>query len=144
MSDYTDKINALESQFKAALNDYKKAYVLYKSNPTFDEYKNNFFSLQKNIKNMNSSLFIVTNEIETNIDSLNNEINKIGGSLEKEKNKDEELSKKLLQINRGISSADVMRSNYNELYFVQYVKNLTTILGIFMVSVIFVRTFKLK
>ena len=93
---------------------------------------------------MNSSLFIVTNEIETNIDSLNNEINKIGGSLEKEKNKDEELSKKLLQINRGISSADVMRSNYNELYFVQYIKNLTTILGIFMVSTIFVRTFKLK
>ena len=75
---------------------------------------------------------------------LNNEINKIGGSLEKEKNKDEELSKKLLQINRGISSADVMRSNYNELYFVQYIKNLTTILGIFMVSTIFVRTFKLK
>lgn len=141
---YNEKINTLHAQFHAALNDYKQAYVLYQSNPNFNEYKSTFFSIQQNLQDMNSNLFILVNEIEKGIDDMNSDISGISANLSEEKKQYDKLTQKFVQVNGGINGANIMIENYNEQYFRQYVTNFTTILGTCMVFLFFVRTFKLR
>ena len=52
-NNYNEQIDTLQNQFQSALTDYKNAYVLYNSNPDFNEYKSTFFSIQQNLQSMN-------------------------------------------------------------------------------------------
>ena len=141
---YNEQLKILQNKFNAALPEYKKAYVLYNSNPDFNEYKSTFFSLKQNLQDMNSNLFLLVNDIAKGIDNLNENISEIDVKLKKEKSRFSILKEKLDHSQGQINGSDIMMKDYQELYFRQYVQNITTILGTIFVFVFFIKTFKLR
>jgi hypothetical protein len=143
-NNYNEQIDTLQSQFQSALTDYKNAYVLYNSNPDFNEYKSTFFSIQQNLQNMNSKLFILVNDIEKSIDDLNYDVSTTNSDIDQEKIKYKTLGDKLKLASGETGSMEIMINNYKDEYFYKYVKNTTTILGICITMFYFTRTFKLR
>ena len=59
---FTEKLLVLQQQLPAILADFKKYYVFYNKNPEFDEYKQMFENIQKNLIKTSSDLFVLSND----------------------------------------------------------------------------------
>jgi ribosome-binding ATPase YchF (GTP1/OBG family) len=130
---YNEKLDALNGQFESLLDDFKKYYVFSNKNPEYQDYTNAYTQVKANIQNINSQVFKITSETESALTKLIDDATDINAKIDAEKKTQLKLKKNLGLIQSNTNSANLMIMNYKELYNEQYIKNVTTFIGIFLV-----------
>jgi hypothetical protein len=136
---FDEKIKGIKNSFFSALDDFKKYYVFYNKNPEVDEYQNFFATSKGQLQELNSEIFVVTNNIQKHIKELNAEMAAISNKLKDEKDLSSEL---LLLINNIQTTEDgsaIMIDDVKEEYNRQYYKNLELFIGIIVFTGITVK-----
>lgn len=136
------KIETLQSQLPAILADFVKAFILFNKNPESPEYEQFFENIKSNLIKTGSSLFIISNEIQSNTDTMNKNLFKINKLIEEEKKKN-----KILKIKHGIienknNASTELISDYKQIYQSEYLKNFAMCLSIVVVLITIKKVYK--
>jgi hypothetical protein len=128
--EFANKLTVLKEQLPAILDDFEKYYVFYNKNPEYDEYQQMFNNITNNLTNINSSMFLLSNDVQSSIDDINKKLVEINLSITKEKCKNEKL-----QSNLGISqdknnATTELISDYKKIYDSGYLQNWSLFLSI--------------
>jgi hypothetical protein len=129
----SSKLISIQEQYAPILDDFIKYYVLYKQNPSSNEYTQMFSSIKGNLHKINSQLFTETNTIETSIKYLNDIMSKMNSEIEEEKKVNEILKHKIHDLKNEKNGASEMIDNYQTMYNLQYFTNCTMFLGIILI-----------
>jgi len=127
---FKEKLTTVEKQFHSALDDYKKHYILYYTMPENNEYATIYSSSKDALQKISKDLFITTNDIEKKMEELNSQISSVNKQIFSEKSKKSTLQKQYNFFSGETNAAEVMADDYKNIYFVQYVSNITLFLGI--------------
>lgn len=138
------KLRILKVQFFIVLEEFKKYYIFYNKNPEYQEYATMFFDKKTQVQNINSQLFMKTNEIEQETSKLNDVIKKLDKAIAVEKIKNIVLTKKYAKINGTNNGSFEMVDDYKEIYKKLYFSNITLILGILLTAFLLVKNFNVK
>ena len=120
---FREKLQSLQQQLPAILEDFKKYYVFYNKNPEFDEYKQMFENIKKNLNKINSDLFVLSNDVSSNTDELNEQLIILNALIIQEKRNNRELKRKLGIVEHKSNAADEMITNFREIYESEYLRN---------------------
>jgi len=127
---FDEKIKNIKSSFFSALDDFKKYYVYYNKNPEVDEFQNFFANSKGQLQNLNSEIFLVTNNIQKKIRDLDTEMQVISHKLNDEKDVNDELVKLINKIQTTQDGSSIMIDDAKEEYNIQYYKNWELFIGI--------------
>ena len=124
-----EKINKIKNRFYAILDDYKKYYIDYYSNPSVEEYKNNFDlitqQLTENENELNELSISINKELSNSYTNFNLDISNDNSTLTQE-----ELIHKLSDT---LIASNKLINDKKELYNKQYIYNLELIIGILII-----------
>jgi len=127
---FTQKLNLLQQQLPAILDDYNKYYVLYKKNPDYNEYQQSFNGVKGNLNQLNSELFMLANDVDSNTDEMNQLLSDLNTLISNEKNRNNYLKKQLGNIESENDASTEMIINYKQMYNNEYLKNWGLLLSI--------------
>jgi len=127
---FSQQLETLKQQTPAILDDFEKYYVFYNMIPTNNEYQQMFENIKKNLDSINTKMFILSNDVESETDKINKKLISLDSLIKKEKVKNKELKIKLGVIQEKETSADIMINNYKEMYDISYLKNWALFLSI--------------
>jgi activator of 2-hydroxyglutaryl-CoA dehydratase len=147
-TNYNQQLNALNSQFISLLDDFKKNYISSNQNPDNEDYANAFSQNISDIQNVNSKVFQITAELESDLTGLMDDLNKITSQTEEQKVLNAELQEKI-QVVIGnaagnVKTSGVMINNYKEIYTSQYIQNVTHFFGIFLAIYVIFKVYSNK
>jgi hypothetical protein len=120
---FTDKLEILLSQLPPILDDFKKYYVFFNKNPEFDEYEQMFQNVKGNLNKINSELFLLSNDVQININFLNKHFLHLDILIKDAKEKNKKLKKKLNIVENKSNAASEMIDDYREMYETGYLRN---------------------
>jgi|LakMenE01Jun11ns_1017448.scaffolds.fasta_scaffold9737480_1 hypothetical protein len=139
---FNEKINNIKSQFFSALDDFKKYYVYYNKNPEVNEFQNYYVNSKGQLQNLSRDLFLTTNNIDKNIETLDKSMSSISAQLDDEKKLNKEMMKLIASLENTQNGSEILiddsKSNYNE----QYINNWEIFFGILFVSILLGKLFK--
>jgi hypothetical protein len=135
---FKDEILVLQSQLPAILEDFQKYYVFYNKNPEYQEYQQMFQNIKSNLTKINSDLFIVSKNIQTNTDSLNKKMLELNILIQREKVKNKKIKNKLGMVEDKNNASLELITNYTDMYDSGYLHNWSIFLSILIV-VMFIR-----
>jgi hypothetical protein len=121
--EFKEKVESLKQQLPSILEDFKKYYIFYNKNPEYPEYQQMFENIKSNLNKISSQLFVLSNEVETGTDDLNQKLFALDILINIEKKKNRELKKKLGIIGHKNNATSEMIDNYEEIYESQYLRN---------------------
>ena len=130
------QINNLKEKLPSILDDFKKYYVFYNKNPEYNEYQQIFENIKGNLQNINSELFMTSNNIEKNTESINDRLQKINVLITKEKIKNRQLKRRLGIVEKKYNGSDELISDYKEIYNLDYLKNFALFYGVLSLIII--------
>jgi hypothetical protein len=139
---FLSKINTLKEKLPSILDDFKKYYVFYNKNPEYSEYQQMFENIKANLQNINSELFMTTNNIEKDTENINDRLQKINALIAKEKMKNRQLKKRLGIVEKKYNGSDELISDYKEIYNLDYLTNFALFYGIIALGVMLASKFK--
>jgi hypothetical protein len=125
----SNKLNTYSEQFPSVLEDYKKSYVIHNKNPEYNEYSQIYASNKGALHSLNTKVFVATNDIQKNIDTLNVQISDLDHKIMEQKSINTDLKKKWNSIKGTGNSASEMTDEAKELYNIQYISNVTIVIG---------------
>ena len=131
---FSNKVNTLEQQLPAILDDYKKYYVFYNKNPEFEEYQQSFEKIKTNLKTTYADLFSITNGVKVNTNDINDKLAALNILILKERQKNRRLKILLGYAEKKNNGADEMVSDYKEMYELEYLRNWGLFLGVVITS----------
>ena len=120
---FREKLQSLQQQLPAILEDFKKYYVFYNKNPEYDEYRQMFENMKTNLNKINSDLFVLSNDVSSNTDELNKQLIILNALIVREKQRNRELKRKLGIVEHKSNAADEMITNFREIYESEYLRN---------------------
>jgi len=120
---FTEKLQVLQEQLPAILEDFKKYYIFYNKNPEYDEYRQMYENMKNNLNKINSDLFVLSNDVSSNTDELNKQLFYLNDLIEQEKQKNKMLKRKLGIVENKSNAADEMITNFREIYESDYLRN---------------------
>ena len=126
----TDKLNLLNQQLPSILDDYNKYFVLYNKSPDNNEYQQSFDRIQGNLNELNSQLFMLSNEVQFNTNDINKMLTELNSKITIEKNKNAKFKKELGNIENENNATTEMIINYTEMYNNGYLRNWGLLLSI--------------
>jgi len=132
---FHEKIHTIRTQFFSALDDFKKYYVYYNKNPEVNEFQNYYVNSKGQLQNMSRDLFLTTNNINKNIDTLDEQISSISVKLEDEKKLNKEMMELIANIENTQNGSEVLIDDSKERYNQQWTRNVEMILCIIFISV---------
>lgn len=131
---FDEKINNIKTSFFSVLDDFKKYYVFYNKNPEVNEYENFYFNSKGQLQQLNSDMFLVTNDIQQKIQELNSTMKTTSTKIESEKKLNEELLKLINNIQTTQDGSKIMIDDAKEQYNIQYYKNWELVIGIIVLT----------
>ena len=131
---FLSQINTLKEKLPSILDDFKKYYVFYNKNPEYNEYQQIFENIKGNLQNINSELFMTTNNIEKDTESINDRLQKINALIAKEKIKNRQLKKRLGIVEKKYNGSDELISDYKEIYNLDYLNNFALFFGVILLG----------
>jgi len=138
---FTQQLQTLSEQLPSVLDDFKKYYVFYNRNPEYDEYISHFNIVKNNLNSINSKMFVLSNEVQTNIDDINEILINLNTSIGQLKTENSKTIKRLRGVKEKYNAANEMISNYKNIYEYNYLRNWGLLLSIviagFSISVIY-------
>jgi hypothetical protein len=127
---FSQQVTSLEEQLPAILDDFEKYYVFYNMNTGNNEYRQMFDNIKNNLNDVNSKFFTISNNIDGVINDTNQKMASLDILIQKEKEKNNKLRKKLGIIKQKDNSAEILINNYKQLYDINYLKNWSLFLSI--------------
>jgi hypothetical protein len=126
---YFNKLNTFSEKYPGILDEFKRNYVVYNQHPDIQEYSNVFSSTKSALSGLNKDLFILTNDVQQDIDQLNSQNEQLTIELDDLKKINEMLKRRLAKASGTNNGADIMNDNAKEQYKYQYLNNITMIIG---------------
>jgi peptidoglycan hydrolase CwlO-like protein len=137
-----DKLNAYTSKFYSALDDFSNSYKNYKLYPGYSENENIYANNKAILESLQADVFVATNDVQRNIDTLNDLITDLNSKISTEKNKNTTLQSQLSQLMSNSNGAESLIGESSELYKMQWLSNVTLFIGIFLVLITLFKVFK--
>jgi len=138
---YTN-LKTYNEQIDSLLDEYKKGYIYYNTNPDNEEYSRIFSVASGNITSLNKDLFVTTNDIQKSIDDLNAKLNDLNDKITLEKETNDKLVKNLLHHEGKGNGSKILIDNSQELYKQQYISNWDMVIGILIISGMIITVFR--
>lgn len=138
---FDEKIKGIQNIFFSALDDFKKYYVYYNKNPEVDEYQNFFATSKGQLQELNSDIFLITNNIQKNIKDLSTEMTEISNNLNYEKKLNAELLSLINNIQTTEDGSAIMIDDVKYEYNMQYYKNWELFIGIIVFTGMSIKMF---
>jgi hypothetical protein len=139
---FDEKINTIKSQFFSSLDDFKKYYVYYNKNPEVNEFQNYYVNSKGQLQTMSRDLFLITNNIDKNIDILDKQMSSISAQLDDEKKLNKEMMKLISDIENTQNGSEVLIDDSKERYNQQWTRNVEMFLSIVFISILLGKIFK--
>lgn len=139
---FLSQINTLKEKLPSILDDFKKYYIFYNKNPEYNEYQQIFESIKGNLQNINSELFMTTNNIEKGTEDINSKLQIINKLIAKEKIKNRKLKRQLGIVEKKYNGSDELISDYKEMYNLDYLNNFALLMGILTLGVLLSKKFQ--
>jgi hypothetical protein len=137
-----DKLNAYTSKFYSALDDFSSSYINYKLYPGYSENENIYANNKAILEALQADVFVATNDVQRNIDTLNGLITDLNAKIATEKTKNTTLKAQLSQLTSSSNGADSLIGESSELYKMQWLSNVTLFIGIFLVLITLFKVFQ--
>ena len=131
---FDEKINTIKTQFFSALDDFKKYYVYYNKNPEVNEFQNYYVNSKGQLQTMSRDLFLITNNIDKNIEILDKEMAIVSVKLEDEKKLNGELMKLLNSLENTQNGSEILIDDSKDTYNAQYYHNWEIFIGILIIT----------
>ena len=129
---FTEKIQTLQEQLPPILDDFNKYFVLYNTDPNYPEFETTFNNIKQNLNTMGASLFMVSNNVDINIENINKAFKTLDILITRERRKNRELKRKLGIVEDKNNSSKELIDNYNEMYDSDYLRKW----GLFLSSIV--------
>ena len=132
---FNETLQTLNQQLPAILGDFKKYYVFFNKTPENQEYQNSFEIIKANLNKINSDLFILSNDVQSSTNELNQELLDLNDLIKQEKDINEELKLKLGIVEHKNNAATELLHDYKYIYSEEYLRNWALFVGILIVGV---------
>ena len=129
---FIEKVETLQQQLPPVLDDFNKYFVFYNKTPDYPEYQNMFNNIKQNLNSLGASLFMVSNDVDANIDNINKAFKALDILINRERKRNRELKRKLGIVETEANSSKEMIQDYNEMYDDDYLRNW----GLFLSTVV--------
>jgi hypothetical protein len=139
---FRQQIATMSSQLPAILDDFKKYYVLFNKNPDYPDYQQMYQNVKSNLNNINSSLFMLSNDVQSNTDSMNKTLLKTDIKIKEERKKNKHLKSRLGIVEHKINASSELISDYIDIYDTGYLRNWGLFLSSIAVVVIISKMYK--
>jgi len=120
---FTESLETLQHQLPSILAEFQKAYILYNTTPGSQEYQQNFENSKTHLNNINSQLFTLSNNVQSNLDQINTKLFAIDGLIKQERAKNKKLKRELGIVEHKKHAAFEMITDYKEIYQSKYLRN---------------------
>ena len=120
---FTERVQTLQQQLPPILDDFNNYFVLYNKTPNYPEYENMFNNIKQNLNQLGASLFMVSNDVDTNIDNINKAFKTLDVLIANERRKNRELKRRLGIVETEANSSKEMIHDYNQMYDEDYLRN---------------------
>jgi len=141
INDLQNKINTIEEKLPAILDDFKKYYVFFNKNPTYNEYQQIYQNLKSELDSISGDLLKIVNEINSNTQKISDSLLKINILIEKEKAKNITLKAAEYDVNNKYKGSSTMIDEYKQIYNENYFNNVFLFIGIIIAIVSLVKVF---
>ena len=131
---FKEKLQTLNQQLPAILDDFKKYYVFFNKNPEYPEYQNSFENIKGNMNNLNSDLFMLSNDVQSSTGELNKKLFALNVLIQEEKNINHELKLKLGIVEHKNSAATELIYDYKNMYSEEYLRNWALFVSIVIIG----------
>jgi len=129
---FSQKLVSLKQQLPSILDDYNKYSVFYNKNPDYNEYQQSFDRIQGNLNQLNSELFMLSNNVQSETDEINKYLNQLNKLITIEKSIRSDLKKQLGNVKSDKNATTEMIDNYKEMYNNEYLRNWGLLLSIIL------------
>ena len=140
--EFTNKLETLENQLPAIIEDFKKYYVFYKKNPEYPEYQQMFQNIKGNLNTINSDLFTLSNSVESTTDVVNEKLIELNKLIIQEQRKNRELKETLGIVEHENNASNELVSDYKQMYNSEYLKNWGLFFSILIAMSVISKTYK--
>ncbi len=138
---YDELLGNITDSLNLILDEFKKLYVITNMNPNNQEYQQLFENCKTNLNAIQSKLFTVSNDIQSDTNKINALLLELDSKIKIERKNNRELKRKLGMIEHKNNSAFEMIDNYKEMYDSNYLRNwslvLSTALCIFTIGMVY-------
>jgi uncharacterized protein YgiM (DUF1202 family) len=141
---FLSTIQTLQKQLDPILDDFAKYYVFYNKNPDVTEYQQMFSNIKSNLNQLNSQLFMVSNQVDTNTQAISKKLLEFNQKIQSLKTQNGTLSTKMQKIKHKNNSADELINDYKQMYDMGYLRNwglgLSIVVSCALLSIVFRKT----
>jgi hypothetical protein len=141
-SQYKENLETLKSKLPAILTDYQRYYVLNKQHPINAEYQQMFQNIQSNLNNITSTLFILSNDVQSNTNKINEQLLSLNRYINDEKIKNIKLKSQLNIVEDNNNASTELITNYMEMYDSGYLRNWALFFSILIAGTFISKIFK--
>lgn len=139
---YGEDIDALSESYHCNLQTFKKYYVLTRLYSGDEQYAQEYDQAKTNLVKLAKNLFLVNNEIQTEISNLKSNTGNVNTNIENNLTQKQHVAKQMLHIQGNVASAEQMSKDYTKLYTMQYLSNLSMLMGVFVAAGLYYRCFR--
>lgn len=131
---FKEKLQTLNRQLPAILDDFKKYYVFFNKNPEYPEYQNSFENIKGNMNKLSSDLFMLSNDVHSSTDELNKKLFALNVLIQEEKKRNRELKLKLGIVEHKNNAAYELIYDYKNIYSEEYLRNWALFISIIIIG----------
>jgi hypothetical protein len=132
---FIERVQTMQQQLPPILDDFNNYFVLYNKTPNYPEYENMFNNIKQNLNRLGGSLFMVSNDVDANIDNINKAFKTLDILIANERRKNRELKRRLGIVETEANSSKEMIHDYNQMYDEDYLRNWGLFLSTVLVGV---------
>uniref|UniRef100_A0A6C0BAT5 Uncharacterized protein n=1 Tax=viral metagenome TaxID=1070528 RepID=A0A6C0BAT5_9ZZZZ len=129
MSIYKTQLDTLKDSFSSALENFYNTFIIHHTNPDSVEYSQIYSQEKGQLSAIHGSLFTLQNSIQQSTDSLNKQISLLDERVKIEKDKNENLHKRVRDKKGAALGSIEMIIESQESYDYQHLKNVTLFVG---------------
>jgi hypothetical protein len=131
---FKEKLQTLNQQLPAILDDFKKYYVFFNKNPEYPEYQNLFENIKGNLNKISSDLFILSNDVQSSTNEINKKLLDLNVLIQTEKDRNRQLKLKLGIVEDKNNAATELIYDYKNMYSEEYLRNWALFVSILIVG----------
>jgi hypothetical protein len=135
-NEFRNKIHVLTEQLPAVLDDFVKYYIFYNKNPEYEEYRRMYANVKNNLTQIGSEAFGLSNDVQYNTDNLNQKMDCLNIAINREKELNRKLKKRLGIIEDKSNASSELITDYDQIYQLNYLRNFGLFVSIIVVFVV--------
>ena len=136
------QLTTTTEQFNSVLGDYTTSSINYNNNPNYPEYEQTYDTNAAIIQKLQADLFVTSNDVTTDIATLNGLISTLEIQIDAQKVLNAKLIPQVKQTLSTQNGSDLLIDENTELYKNQYLSNVTLGIGILLLFYTSFKVFK--